>query len=91
MSYLNSQHHDFEIVAETGDVNKNSGQWYELTVSRPYIFHGSIGPSAAVAKWEKEKLTVWTHSQGVFQLRGCLLYTSPSPRDATLSRMPSSA
>ena len=25
------------------------------------------------------------------QGRGCLLYTSPSPRDATLSRMPSSA
>ena len=25
------------------------------------------------------------------QLYGCLLYTSPSPRDATLSRMPSSA
>ena len=24
-------------------------------------------------------------------LRTCLLYTSPSPRDATLSRMPSSA
>ena len=23
--------------------------------------------------------------------RGCLLYTSPSPRDATLSRMPASA
>ena len=25
------------------------------------------------------------------QISGCLLYTSPSPRDATLSRMPSSA
>ena len=25
------------------------------------------------------------------QLQTCLLYTSPSPRDATLSRMPSSA
>ena len=25
------------------------------------------------------------------QFTGCLLYTSPSPRDATLSRMPSSA
>ena len=24
-------------------------------------------------------------------MNGCLLYTSPSPRDATLSRMPSSA
>ena len=27
----------------------------------------------------------------VSQLKFCLLYTSPSPRDATLSRMPSSA
>ena len=25
------------------------------------------------------------------RLKACLLYTSPSPRDATLSRMPSSA
>ena len=30
--------------------------------------------------------------QGMFdRLWSCLLYTSPSPRDATLSRMPSSA
>ena len=28
---------------------------------------------------------------GDSSLRSCLLYTSPSPRDATLSRMPSSA
>ena len=26
-----------------------------------------------------------------FEAKPCLLYTSPSPRDATLSRMPSSA
>ena len=30
-------------------------------------------------------------SHGCMSTRGCLLYTSPSPRDATLSRMPSSA
>ena len=29
--------------------------------------------------------------RGVWQVYNCLLYTSPSPRDATLSRMPSSA
>ena len=29
--------------------------------------------------------------RGFVQLYACLLYTSPSPRDATLSRMPSSA
>ena len=28
---------------------------------------------------------------GVIDMMTCLLYTSPSPRDATLSRMPSSA
>ena len=28
---------------------------------------------------------------GIDKMKGCLLYTSPSPRDATLSRMPSSA
>ena len=27
----------------------------------------------------------------IMNVNGCLLYTSPSPRDATLSRMPSSA
>ena len=30
-------------------------------------------------------------AKGVDKAEGCLLYTSPSPRDATLSRMPSSA
>ena len=33
----------------------------------------------------------WTRMPFVFAVWACLLYTSPSPRDATLSRMPSSA
>ena len=32
-----------------------------------------------------------TYSQINAEVIACLLYTSPSPRDATLSRMPSSA
>ena len=36
-------------------------------------------------KW-KNDIIIFLH-----KLLGCLLYTSPSPRDATLSRMPSSA
>ena len=32
---------------------------------------------------------IWDESEDLFNF--CLLYTSPSPRDATLSRMPSSA
>ena len=35
--------------------------------------------------------TEWFQNHDVDVNEGCLLYTSPSPRDATLSRMPSSA
>jgi CO/xanthine dehydrogenase Mo-binding subunit len=31
--------------------------------------HGSIGPSCAVALFENDHMTVWTHTQGVFPLR----------------------
>ena len=34
---------------------------------------------------------IGVHDLGSLVLWACLLYTSPSPRDATLSRMPSSA
>ena len=44
----------------------------EATYTRPYIAHASIGPSCAVATYENGKLTVWTHSQGVFPLRSDL-------------------
>ena len=33
----------------------------------------------------------YAQGTGIRERMGCLLYTSPSPRDATLSRMPSSA
>lgn len=56
-------------VFEAGETNRNDGQWFELTLDRPYLHHASIGPSAAVARWDGEEVTVWTHSQGVFQLR----------------------
>ena len=45
-------------------------------------------------KLEHEKYIEWSSTwiQSVYDaLKPCLLYTSPSPRDATLSRMPSSA
>ena len=32
-----------------------------------------------------------THAKKISEKYGCLLYTSPSPRDRTRSRMPSSA
>ena len=40
---------------------------------------------------DAEKLDRVLGPQHTIEFLGCLLYTSPSPRDATLSRMPSSA
>jgi nicotinate dehydrogenase subunit B len=42
------------------------------TYTRPYIAHGSIGPSCAIAHYEGNALTVWTHSQGVYPLRDAI-------------------
>jgi CO/xanthine dehydrogenase Mo-binding subunit len=42
------------------------------TYYRPYHMHASLGPSGAVAHWAQDKLTVWTHSQGVYPLRAAL-------------------
>jgi CO/xanthine dehydrogenase Mo-binding subunit len=44
----------------------------EADYTRPFMAHASIGPSCAVAQWRDGKLTVWSHTQGVFPLRGDL-------------------
>ena len=78
----------------------------DLTVQSGEIY-GFLGPNGAgkstVVKMLTTLLTptsgtatVLGHNvvDGADEIRlriGCLLYTSPSPRDATLSRMPSSA
>lgn len=36
---------------------------------RPYQMHGSLAPSAALAHWTDNKLTLHSHSQGIYPLR----------------------
>ena len=61
------------------------------------IFHKFIGPyvAAAAVGLEHQARTAVCRAallaKTLFWPAACLLYTSPSPRDATLSRMPSSA
>lgn len=37
--------------------------------AKPFIAHASIGPSCALARFDGTLLTVWTHSQGIYNLR----------------------
>ncbi len=40
--------------------------------TRPFQAHASLAPSAAIAQFDGDKLTVWSHCQGVFPLRKAL-------------------
>jgi nicotinate dehydrogenase subunit B len=55
---------------------------FEAFYTKPYMAHASIGPSCAVAAFKDDRMTVWTHSQGVFPLRAELVKTLKMPAAA---------
>ena len=88
-------------LSATSVYGNRNGQWaFEDEAPTPSLKRGRLRAEAEIAWIE----TLWPVH--IFRLSGiygpnrspfqklrqsCLLYTSPSPRDATLSRMPSSA
>jgi len=40
--------------------------------TRPFLAHASMAPSCAVARWDGDHVSVWSHSQGIFALRGAI-------------------
>jgi CO/xanthine dehydrogenase Mo-binding subunit len=58
---------------EPGDAQGR--QRVEATYSKAHLAHASIGPSCGLAEYRDGHLTVWTHCQGVFPLRGALART----------------
>jgi CO/xanthine dehydrogenase Mo-binding subunit len=61
-----------QTIADKGNPAEQGAHVLHASYSRPYLSHGSIGPSCALALYRSDKLTVWTHSQGVFPLRHTL-------------------
>jgi nicotinate dehydrogenase subunit B len=55
-------------------VKRVSGEY-----GRSYLSHASIGPSCAVAWLKDGRMTVWSHTQGVFPLRGDLAKVLGTP------------
>jgi CO/xanthine dehydrogenase Mo-binding subunit len=49
---------------------------------RPFIAHASMAPSCAIAQWSDDRVRIWTHSQGVYNLRAdlALVFALPPER-----------
>jgi nicotinate dehydrogenase subunit B len=80
--YLESLPTQDEIIANSGNPNEQGVRVLKARYTRPYLSHGSIGPSCAIARYHGGKMTVWTHTQGVYPLRNTIANLLHMPQTA---------
>lgn len=71
-----------QTIDDKGNANEQGVRVLKARFSRPYLSHGSIGPSCAVAYYHGGKLTIWTHTQGVYPLRNTIANMLHLPQGA---------
>jgi nicotinate dehydrogenase subunit B len=69
------------LIADNHAALAPAAQSLEAVYRRPYQQHGSIGPSCAVASFDGDALTVWSHAQGMFPLRKAIAEMLHLPDD----------
>ena len=65
---------DRTIGAPPSDPTSGAAR-HEATYTRMHVAHASVAPSCGLAQYRDGRLTVWTHSQGVYPLRDALART----------------
>jgi nicotinate dehydrogenase subunit B len=60
------------LIGDPEPADPQGRERFEATYTRGYLAHASISPSCGLALYKDGHLTVWTHCQGVFPLRGSL-------------------
>ena len=70
------------VAQSTGAAEDTELTQVDARYQRPYQAHASISPSAAVALFEDDELTVWSHGQGMFPLRTALAHVFELPLDS---------
>jgi CO/xanthine dehydrogenase Mo-binding subunit len=70
-AWLKQHAAEHRVISEKEDVapRARTKRTLEASYTKPFISHASIGPSCAIAQWQGDRLTVWSHSQGIFNLR----------------------
>jgi nicotinate dehydrogenase subunit B len=81
-TYLKSLEREVGTVAQEGSVVIPAGEpTFKARFTRPYMMHGSIGPSCAVAVMDGDMLTIWSHTQGVYPDRAAITEMLAIPPD----------
>jgi CO/xanthine dehydrogenase Mo-binding subunit len=81
-TFLKSLEREVGTVAQEGSVVIPAGdKTFKARFTRPYMMHGSIGPSCAVAVMDGDMLTVWSHTQGVYPDRAAIAEMLAMPPD----------
>jgi CO/xanthine dehydrogenase Mo-binding subunit len=80
LAFKDLPHQTFEAGAERQEGSNR--RRISASYAKPYISHGSLGPSAGIAQYDGEQLTLWTHNQGVYPMRALAArITGLSPED----------
>lgn len=79
--FLRSQPVETTITDTRAAATTKAARTLRRQYTRPYIAHGSIAPSCAMAGWDGDRVHVWTHSQGVYLLRADLAIVLELPAE----------
>ena len=79
--FLRSQPVETTVIDTKAAATTKATRTLRRQYTRPYIAHGSIAPSCAMARWDGDRVHVWTHSQGVYLLRADLAIVLKLPAE----------
>lgn len=81
--WIRAQPVETTLVGETtGETGAPGNRTVRATYTTPYLAHASMAPSCAIGQWSNGTLRVWTHSQGIYNLRHDLALAFRMGQDA---------
>jgi len=88
VAWLKEKAIDHRVISDKSDAGARGreARTVAASYSKPYVSHASIGPSCALAVLDRGKLTVWSHSQGIFNLRRDLSMALEMPEETIVVR-----
>jgi CO/xanthine dehydrogenase Mo-binding subunit len=68
--WLKAQPTERVVVAAKGEADaRRVARTLRATYTRRFVAHASLAPSCAIARFDGQRLSVWSHTQGIYNLR----------------------